>query len=295
MRQLLPAIITLLTLASCLGGKPTADKWSLNDRELDSLSFRQTHHYTTNANFVVTADTLSLSCRQPDELPFDSVTAFKGEPLVVAEVMTMPGDSVDSVWVKLARDQYTQGWTRERTLLQSACPDDPISQFISYFSNVHLLVFLALLIIAGAAYAIKLLMRRKAYIVHLHDIESPYPAAVAVTVAVAACLYGTIQHFFTSQWVEYYFHPTLNPFVQPPVIAIFLIAVWVLLVLALAAVDDVIHRLEPDDAVLYLCSLAAVAALNYVVFSLTTLYYIGYPLLLLYIFAVARRANVSAA
>ena len=33
---------------------------------------------------------------------------------------------------------------------------------------------------------------------------------------------------------------------------------------------------------LYLCGLAGVCAVNYIVFSISTLYYVGYPLLLVY-------------
>lgn len=38
----------------------------------------------------------------------------------------------------------TQGWIRESEMLAGVSPDDPISQFIDFFSNTHLLVFLAL-------------------------------------------------------------------------------------------------------------------------------------------------------
>lgn len=33
---------------------------------------------------------------------------------MVAEFMIQPADSVDSVWVKVARDQETMGWVHER-------------------------------------------------------------------------------------------------------------------------------------------------------------------------------------
>ena len=67
-------------------------------------------------------------------------------------------------------------------------------------------------------------------------------------------------------------------------------SVWAILIVAIATVDDVRHHLSTlGDTLLYLCGLAAVCAVDYVVFSLTTLYYIGYPLLIGYfVFAIYR-------
>ena len=43
------------------------------------------------------------------------------------------------------------------------------------------------------------------------------------------------------------------------------------------------------EAILYLGGLAAICAVDYVVFSITTLYYLGYPLLIAYyVFALRR-------
>ena len=81
-----------------------------------------------------------------DELPemaFDTMYVSKGDRIVVAAIQTVPTDSIDSIWVKVAHDQVTQGWIRESELLEGVSPDDPISQFIDIFSDVHLLVFLA--------------------------------------------------------------------------------------------------------------------------------------------------------
>jgi len=46
----------------------------------------------------------------------------------------------------------------------------------------------------------------------------------------------------------------------------------------------VYHRLPLGEAILYLVGLAAVCAVIYVVFSITTLYYVGYPLLIAYFY-----------
>ena len=84
---------------------------------------------------------------------------MKYERLVVADIRIMPADSIDSVWVQLARDQYTFGWIHESQLLPKVTPDDPISQFISVFSDVHLLVFLIVIILIAVAYVMHLILR----------------------------------------------------------------------------------------------------------------------------------------
>ena len=73
------------------------------------------HHYNRNYNFVVVGDSLCLQTVHPVHnpvhagVPEDTVAVFADDRLVVAEVMIVPEDSVDSVWVKVARDQSTMG------------------------------------------------------------------------------------------------------------------------------------------------------------------------------------------
>ncbi|MDE5788422.1 MAG: zinc ribbon domain-containing protein, partial [Bacteroidaceae bacterium] len=65
----------------------------------------------------------------------NSFIVYKNDPLVVAQIEIIPEDPMDSVWVKVARDQMTQGWIHESELLEAVVPDDPISQGIYIFSN----------------------------------------------------------------------------------------------------------------------------------------------------------------
>lgn len=276
------------TLLSCYNQhKPSTDAWDLTKRQVDSISFSTTHHYSQGYNFIVKADSLRLSCQQPDELPFDSVTIYKGDRVVVADFMAMPTDTVDTVWVKIARDQLSQGWLHETTLLDGVEPDDPISQFIDTFSDTHTLIFLSLVAVVGAVYGIRRLMRRKLPLVHFNDIDSPYPTTLAMLVAASATLYASIQLFDPDSWQHFYYHPSLNPFALPPQLALFVSSVWAIVIVALAVVDELRRLLTIGQSILYLCGLAAVCAICYIVFSLSTLYYIGYPLLAIYfIFAI---------
>lgn len=80
-----------------------------------------------------------------------------------------------------------------------------------------------------------------------------------------------------------YFHPTLNPFGLPAILSVFIMAVWAILVVAIAAADVVFKELPLGEAMLYMCGLAGVCAVNYIVFSITTLYFAGYVILVAYI------------
>lgn len=287
-------IYILLTLVAMLltgcynHGQRTPDAWDLTKQQLDSISFSTTHHYTQNYNFVVTTSSLPLADNLPD-MAFDTMFVVRGERIVVAEITTVPTDSIDSVWVKVARDQVTQGWIRESELLKGVSPDDPISQFIDIFSNTHLLIFLALCVVVLAFYAMRRLLRRRAYIVHFNDIDSFYPTALCLLVAASATLYASIQMFGAESWRHFYYHPSLNPFALPMHLGIFVASVWALIIVGLATVDDVFHQLPATDAVLYLAGLSAVCAVDYVVFSIFTLYYVGYALFIAYaVFAITR-------
>ena len=282
LRLLLPLVLLLMSAMS------------LTSCYKQETGFTATHHYNQNYNFVVKADSMVIY-ENPDTAIYDSIIVYRGDQLVVAEIKTISNDTIDSVWVKLARDQMSQGWTRECDLLNGVAPDDPISQFIDLFSNNHLLLFLALVVIVTASYGLRKLYRRDAYIVHFHDISSVLPTMLAILVATSATVYATIQNFAPENWRHFYFHPTLTPFAVTPVIGLFVSLVWALIITGIAVVEDVMRRLPFGSAVLYLLGLAAICAVDYVVFSIFTLYYIGYVLLIAYIwFAVSRLRLVLA-
>ena len=309
-RALLLSLFTILYslfTTSCYNRGPiTPDAWNLTEQQLDSISFYTTHHYTQNYNFVVTGDSLVVVAQQPEAMAIpevvsieiesigaeqqkDSITLRKHERIVVADIMTVPSDTIDSVWVKVARDQLTFGWIHENELLAKVSPDDPISQFIDLFSDVHMLVFLAFCVVIVAAYGVRRLMRRGAKIVHFNDIPSFYPTALCLLVASSAVLYSSIQLFGPESWRHFYYHPSLNPFGLPLHLGLFVTSVWAIIIVGIATVDDVTKHLSLGSAILYLGGLIAVCAVDYVIFSITTLYYIGYPLLIAYyIFAIRR-------
>ena len=123
------------------------------------------------------------------------------------------------------------------------------------------------------------LFKRNAKIVLFNDISSFYPTLLILVVATSATFYASMQLFAADKWHNFYFHPTLNPFSVSPLLAIFLSSVWSMLIISIAAIDEVRRTLPFGEAILYLCGLCGICALCYIIFSITTLYYIGYPLL----------------
>lgn len=282
-------LVVPLLLAGCYQDKASsAGDYAVSEAEMaDTVDYVDGLPYSLNYNFVVKADSLYLLRQQPEEqvngMITDSVVVFRNDRLVVADIRVVPADVADTVWVKVARDQETIGWTHQSELLPSVVPDDPISQFILTFSDTHLLMFLIVISIISVAYLMRTIFRRNAKIVHFNDIASFYPTLLAIIVASSASLYSSIQMFTPHLWQEFYYNPTLNPFALSGILTIFLIAVWSIFIVGLAAADVVVRELPFGEAVLYMCGLAGVCAINYIVFSITTLYYIGYPLLIAYI------------
>ncbi len=259
----------------------------------DTMPLQPVRHYARNYNFIVNCDSLVLQSQQPEEkvsdLPIDTFPVYRNEHVVVADMRTVPADTVDSVWVQLANDRAVFGWIHEGEMIDNVVPDDPISQFISIFSDTHIIIFLVFLAIIAGAYMTTVVRKRNVPIVHLRDIDSFCPLLLCLTVALSATLYASIQVFCPDEWRHFYYHPTLNPFSVKPLLGIFLCTVWSMLIVGLAVVDDVLRRLKFADAVLYLGGVGAVCAVDYVLFSITTLYYIGYLLLALYVYFAVRQ------
>ena len=119
-------LLLLVGIVAC-HYRPVASVGNPSDGEADSLSVAVPERaYALSSNFEVEADTLWLHL-----LPFmDTLPVVKGNRLVVAEFEVHPQDSVDSIWVKVARDQETIGWIQEHKLLEGVVPlYPPVQQF----------------------------------------------------------------------------------------------------------------------------------------------------------------------
>lgn len=294
MRQLMLLIVACCMAASCYYSHPNkVDHWqAASETGVDSVNFFITHHYWTGYNFVAT-DTLTLQTAPhieglPDygALLNDTVCLTKHDPLVVAKVMYVPTDTTDSVWVKVARDQLSQGWVHESELLRRVVPDDPISKFIFYFSDSRSVYVLSVLGLAIVFLLVQNVRHKRFRMVHFNDIPSFYPTLLCLCVSASATLYGSIQRFVPMTWVEFYFHPTLNPLCEslPVILRLFIASVWLMLIVAVAVVEEMRRLPDVGDTLSYLTSLGGVCVVLYLVFTLSTPLIAGYFLLAAYAF-----------
>lgn len=241
--------------------------------------------YAVNDNFNLAADSLRLQTEEPlHNMPIDtlsdSIMLHYDDPLVVAQIVIIPEDSIDSVWVKVARDQFTQGWIHQSDFLASVVPDDPISEFIYLFSQRHLWYFLGVVFAVLMLFVWRQTRRYHFYVIFFRDISSFYPTLLAVTLSSSAILYASIQRLIPETWVMYYYHPTLNPFDLPVILGLFIAIIWLLVVLIIASIDEVFSQLPISEAILYLFSLLGVCVVCYMVFSQPALGWVGYLLYL---------------
>ena len=243
--------------------------------------------YAVNDNFLLAVDSISLQTQEPlHNLPIDtlsdSISLYYNDPIVVAQIVVIPEDSIDSVWVKVARDQYSQGWTHQSTFLSSVVPDDPISEFIYVFSQRHLWYFLGMMFAVIILLVWRQAKRFQFHMIFLRDISSFYPTLLTITLSSSAILYASIQRLIPETWVMYYYHPTLNPFDLPFILGLFIASIWLLVVIILATIDEVLGLLPLPEAFLYLFSLLGVCVVCYLVFSLPVLGWAGYLLYIVF-------------
>lgn len=280
------ATLLLVFAAGCTYPTPSGDlNWDYTPQQRDSMEFAHSHHYTENSNFRVSRDSIMLLPQSPADIMesmTDTVWLRKNDRIVVAGFARAATDGADSIWVKVARDQATMGWLCENEFLDSAIPDDPISVFIHMFSGKRATALLCVAAIAVGILLLKAIRRRKTRIVHFNDIDSPFPTLLCIDVAMMAVVYASVQHFVPQTWQEFYFHPTLNPFAVPPALGLLIAGFWAMTILVLASVDDMAHKLDWTEAVPYTVSLAGVMAVVYLLFVVTTRFYIGYPLFAAY-------------
>lgn len=306
-------ISLILSLAACYNNH--TDERSMGP--LDSMPTRDTVYmevenktadlrspYGLSYNFLVVADSMALLRQQPEVAiagydgsatdsysnpAIDTVAVYKGDRIAVADIRIVLGDTRDTVWVQVARDEQVFGWLHETEMLDGVVPDDPISLFIYTFSNVHLLITLVLVCIFAVAYLMRKMLKQSSKMLHFNDIHSFYPTLLALLVASSATLYSSIQMFAPATWQHFYYYPTLNPLTQPVVISVFLVSVWAIVIVAIAVIDVVVKLLPTGGAMHYMAGLIGICAVDYIIFSISTLYYVGYPLLIAYYVYAIRR------
>lgn len=288
MKRLL--LILLWTLSFCTLNAQNAEVadsdsiriLDLTPQQKDSLIFRLTHHYTDNFNFLVKADTLILLPREGDLIQ-DTCRIVRGDLIAVAEIRSIPGDSIDSIWVKVAHDQMTMGWIPEHELLQGAIPNDDISQLLNAMTNSRAFWMSALLLFGICAYLLHQGESRQLYLLKFNEMKSIYPFLFLALVAIMASVYATVQNFTPEYWQEYYYHPVLTPCGLPFIMSMLVCLVWLVIVVFIAVLDEVYHHFYFIPGMAYIFELLGLAMFVYLAISWTTLWYFGYLLLPLFI------------
>ena len=140
----------------------------------------------------------------------------------------------------------------------------------------------------GVGYLARKILKKNAHIVHFNDISSLYPTLLAVIVALSAAFYASIQLFAPETWREFYFHPSLNPFSQPPLLNIFLVLVWAMLIIGIATIDDVRRLLKSGETLLLSLWVRSCVCRQLYRFLRAHLILYRYPLLIVYIYYAFR-------
>ena len=260
----------------------------LTPQQVDSVVFRLTHHYGPNFNFELKADSMILVPREGDLIQ-DTCVVRNKDLLVVAQIKRIEAsDSTmeDTFLIKVAHDQTTMGWVKESELLEKAVPDDPISQLIDFMTGSRAIWMSSFLGFGVIAFFFRKMRKQKMSIslsdlkvVDLIEMDSFYPPLLLILVACVAALYASVQNFVPEFWQEYYFHPTMNPLLLPPIMAVLVTLVWLTLIVIVAVVIEVYNNFYSFRGIIYLFEIAGLCMLVYLLISWTILIYVGYLLL----------------
>ena len=260
----------------------------LSPQQVDSLVFRLTHHYGPNFNFEVKSDSLVLVPREGDLIQDTCVVRSK-DLLVVAQVKRIvAADSTqeDTFLIKVAHSQLTMGWVEEKELLRNVVPADPISQLIDFLTGSRTIWMSTLLGFGLLGFFFHKMRKQQMDIVSLSEMDSFYPFLLIILVGCVAMFYASVQNFVPEFWQEFYYHPTMNPLLLPPVMAVLVTLVWLTLIVLVAVVIEVYNNLYSFRGIIYLLEVAGLCMVVYLLISWTTVIYIGYVLLLLLIAAL---------
>lgn len=287
---LLSCGLLLMLCMGCHEALPEGEGEACVPTMVDSLDATARYRYLLDTNLELVDDSIRLAC-----LPVMDcyITLNRGDRVVVAELAEHPTDSIETLWVKLARSEAQQGWLPLTQMKRSFVPTDSISQAIYLFSRTHASYFIAIWALFVVVWLLRKLFKEPMMMVYVNDIDSLYPLLLCLLMALSATLYASIQQFAPALWEQFYYNPTLSPLHTPWLISLFLASLWLIVLVLIAAIDDSFTQLSPLAALSYLLGLAAGCVCCYFFFMITTAWYVGYPCLLLLGWLFVRRARRS--
>lgn len=235
----------------------------------DSLELSQ-----ADVNLMKSMEEANQQVNQSSPPPSDIVAAQAKD-----STLSIPADTV---WVKVATEHKTMGWITESTLLKHTVPNDSISELLRSLTNTRLLWMGGLLLLGIlGVYIHRWYNKKNIRMVKINEMDSLYPFLFIMLIAMLACLYSSIQNFAPEYWQEYYFHPTLNPFLLPPVMAILVILVWLIIIVFIALLMETYNHFSFARGVAYFLEIMGASMLVYLFISWTTRIYIGYLLFII--------------
>lgn len=304
-RPLFLLLLALFVFTSCHYAREDDPWFSATGSRPDSADFRRTHHYWKGYNFIST-DTFSLSFTVPFETG-DLLRSSapepvgKGEILVVEDIRrSCTSEDSTTVWVKITavefsslsadtfQPRHSSGWVTESRLRRATVPDTPVSKIIYFLGSP---VFRLSLIPLAVALVLLLWFFRRCDMFRLRTPVSGYRNLLEAVLAMSVVLHRVIWHYAEEQWIEYYHHPTLLPFssAHPLSIGIFVAAVWLLILLVIALMDDVFHSaFTLSQAVGMLIASSVRAVVVFTLFALVCPYWLMLPALFLFCLYLVR-------
>ncbi|MBO4730020.1 MAG: hypothetical protein J5593_00945 [Bacteroidaceae bacterium] len=271
-RYILLIVTALCLLASCsYQSTEHNNKWTLTQSQRDSIAFSTYHHYNVGYNFLCTADSMLLSPHPEGmalnlDYPHENVCLYEDDDFVITEVFhnkNIDNTTLDSIWLCVGSDGIPLGWISEQELLHNATPVDPISQFMAFgYRNRGLIEFIVesqfLIIITFVTFSkrgIPLLSKDKE--------TSIYPFLFWIAILSAASVLGTIKCLTPEMWHDFYYHPSLNPVGQPPMLALYLSLIWLSIILFIAIFFDLKDKVSAGKTLLTLAAAAVVGVWFY--------------------------------
>ncbi len=285
------------------------DAWAAMDTEaeVDSVDFRAAHHYWKGYNFAAT-DSFTLAVRPPfaPELSYGEDTELlivKRDVVAVEDIRKDTTQRPAVIWLKVAtlsrqplhgpqdvQPQALSGWIAESRMMRHVVPDTPVSKVIHRLGapSTKWLLGAGAVLLWGGLVGLRLRRRFEAV-----GAQSLYPVLLNLLVSGMVVLHRSIWHFVPDTWVEYYFYPSLNPFSQemPPIIALFVLGMWLLLLVGIAMLDDLRRKTGGgmSQFLLTLLVLAFRTVALFAAFAVLCPFWLLYPLLIGYWYIILHR------
>ena len=265
-------VTALCLLTSCAyQSQEHNNKWTLTQSQRDSIAFSAYHHYNVGYNFLCTADSMLLSSHPEGtdlklDYPQENVYLYEDDDFVVTEIFRNPNvnsHSLDSIWLCVGSDGIPLGWISEQDLHHNATPVDPISRFMAFGYRHHSQIE----IISACLFILFIIVASYVTDVKNFEVFSTYYILFNFALFSAGAVLGAIKCLVPEMWEEFYYHPSLNPVGQPPLLALYLSLAWLSIIFYIAIFFDLKEKMSIGKTLLALAINASLGAVLYLVLS----------------------------